>query len=128
MADLPPMKPLAPESRATAAEQPLPVDTPGAAPASGKDMAIGAGAMLVLAILFFIMRGAYANYLVGNLKRSPNNAGLAGSALFGFLFFGAAVGCIALANTSFLTLAVIVPLVALSGICLLLCMIVSSKR
>jgi hypothetical protein len=31
-----------------------------------------------LALIFFIIRNAYVNYLVGSLKRSPNNAGLAG--------------------------------------------------
>ncbi|WP_257283186.1 hypothetical protein [Endozoicomonas sp. SESOKO1] len=51
-----------------------------------RDLAIGAGVMLVLAIIFFFMKNAYANSLVDSKKRlSPNKANSAGWWLYGFL-------------------------------------------
>lgn len=51
-----------------------------------RDLAIGAGVMLVLAIVFFFMKNAYANSLVDSKKRlSPNKANSAGWWLYGFL-------------------------------------------
>lgn len=95
---------------------------------SSKEMMIGGGSLLIFALIFFFIRNAYVNYLVGNLKRSPNNAGLAGWGLFGGLLFGSAIGSIALISKSFLTVMYIAPLATLSLICLILCFVVSSKR
>ena len=75
-----------------------------------------------------VMIGAFVNYLVGSLKRSPNNAGLAGWGLFGGLLFGAAIGSIALIGKSFLTVMYIAPLAALSLICFVLCFVVAAKK
>lgn len=93
-----------------------------------KDTIIGAGALLVLAVIFFFIRNAFVNYLVDTLKRSPNNAGLSGWGLFGFLLFGSTIGCIAMVNKSYLTIAVMVPLVSLSVVCLLICIKSASKK
>ncbi len=95
---------------------------------SSKEVMIGSGSLLVFALIFFFIRNAYVNYLVDSLKRSPNNAGLAGWGLFGGLLFGSAIGSIALISKSFLTVVYIIPLVALSLICFILCIVVSSKK
>lgn len=95
---------------------------------SSKEMMIGGGSLLVLALIFFFIRNAYVNYLVGSLKRSPNNAGLAGWGLFGGLLFGAAIGSMALISKSFLTVMYVAPLAVLSLICFVLCFVVASKR
>lgn len=95
---------------------------------SSKDVLIGGGAMLILAILFFVMRNAYVNYLVGSKKRSPNNAGLAGWGLFGGLLFGSAIGCLALVNKSYLQVLYIGPLTALSFGCFILAFVIASKK
>lgn len=128
MADLPPLKDASSEGKFPTAEMPVPGLDVDMAPASSKEFMIGGGGLLVLALVFFFIRNAYVNYLVGSLKRSPNNAGLAGWALFGCLLFGAAIGCAALISKSYLTLVVIAPLGVLSLICLVLCIIVSSKK
>lgn len=95
---------------------------------SPKEMMIGGGSFVVFALIFFFVRNAYVNYLVGSLKRSPNNAGLAGWGLFGGLLFGSAIASIALISKSFLTVMYIVPLAVLSLICFILCAAVSAKK
>lgn len=128
MADLPPIKGASSEGKFPTVETPFPTAELDAVPASSKDFMVGGGGLLVLAVVFFFIRNAYVNYLVGSLKRSPNNAGLAGWALFGCLLFGAAIGSAALISKSYLTLVVIAPLAVLSVICLVLCILVSSKK
>ncbi len=127
MADLPPIPPA--KDPALTTEIPMPVITEelNAGP-SNKEVLIGAGALLALAIVFFLIRNAYVNYLVASMKRSPNNAGLAGWGLFGCLFFASAIGCLALVSKSLLTLMTILPLAAISLICLILCIVISSKK
>lgn len=95
---------------------------------SSKDVMIGAGSLVFFAVIFFLVRNAYVNYLVGSQKRSPNNAGLAGWGLFGGLFFGAAIASIALISKTMLTVAYIAPLAVLSLICFVLCFVVGSKK
>lgn len=96
---------------------------------STKDMMIGAGVLLVLVIVFFFIRLSFVNYLVGpSMKRSPNNAGLAGWGLFGGMFFGAALGCIALVSKTYMTIPIIVTLSALSLICFVLAIVVALKK
>lgn len=95
---------------------------------SPKEMMIGGGSFVVFALIFFFVRNAYVNYLVGSLKRSPNNAGLAGWGLFGGLLFGSAIGSVALISRSFLTAISIVPLATLSLICFIVCFVVSLKK
>lgn len=96
---------------------------------STKDMMIGAGVLLVLVIVFFFIRLSFVNYLVGpNMKRSPNNAGLAGWGLFGGMFFGAALGCVALVSKTFMTIPIIATLSALSLSCFVLAIVVALKK
>ena len=95
---------------------------------SSKDTIIGAGTLLVLAVIFFFIRSLFVNSLVDSWKRSPNNAGLSGWGLFGFLLFGTAIGCIAMVNKSYLTIVVMVPLVGLSFVCLLICIVSALKK
>jgi hypothetical protein len=95
---------------------------------SSKDLAIGLGALLVAAVIFFFIRQGYVNWLVSSLKRAPNSASLAGWGLFGALFFGTAIGCIGLISSSLFTLAFVAPLAGLSVLCLVLCIVSSSKR
>jgi len=94
---------------------------------TSKDIAIGVGALLVLAIVFVFIRQGYVNWLVSSHKRAPNSAGLAGWGLFGALFFGSAIGCIGLVNKSLFALPYIVPLAVLSVICLVICILSSRK-
>lgn len=95
---------------------------------SSKEIMIGAGALVVLAIVFFFIRNAYVNYLVGSLKRSPDNAGLAGWCIFGGLLFGSAIGCIALVGASFLTLPLVAPLAAISAGCFAMGFSLSARK
>lgn len=95
---------------------------------SSKDMMIGGGVLLVLTIVFFFIRNAFVNYLVGSLKRSPNNAGFAGWMLFCGLFFGAAIGCVALISNTYLTMLYVAPLTTLSLLCLIMCIVVSARK
>ena len=120
------------ENTATVIPDSINIDIPGSdmvtAP-TGKEIMIGLGILLVLAVLFFFIRNAFVNFLVGpNMKRSPNNAGLAGWGLFGGLFFGSASGCIAIISTELLTLALTVPLSLLSIICFGLALFVAMKK
>lgn len=95
---------------------------------SGKKTLIAVMFLIASALVFFFIRNAYVNYLVGSHKRSPNNAGLAGWGLFGGLLFGSAIGSVAIANSSMLTIPVISGLAALSLACFILCFIISSKK
>jgi hypothetical protein len=96
---------------------------------TSKDMMIGAGALLVLAILFFFIRISFVNYLIGpSMKRSPNNAGMAGWGLFGGLFFGSALGCAALVSKTYLTMPLIIALSVLSLICFVIAIVVAAKK
>ena len=127
MADLPPLESTLPAANSTSTEIPMPTRDVDAEVGS-KDMVIGAVVLLVLAVVFFLIRNTYVNYLVGNLKRSPNSAGLAGTSLFGALFFGAAIGCAGIVSQGYWVLGVIAPLAGLSLICLIICVVVTSKK
>ena len=96
---------------------------------TSKDIMIGAGALLVLTIVFFFIRMSFVNYLTGpSMKRSPNNAGMAGWGLFGGMFFGGALGCVALISKTYMTLPLIIALSALSLICFIIAFVVASKK
>jgi fatty acid desaturase len=96
---------------------------------SSKDVMIGAGALLVLAIVFFFVRNAFVHWLIGpSMKRSPNSAGMAGWGLFGGLFFGAALGCAAIISKSFMTMPLIIALLILSTICFVITLVVALKK
>ena len=95
---------------------------------SSKQMLIGGGVLLALAIIFFFIRNSYVNYLVGSQKRSPNNAGMAGWGLFGGLLFASAIGCAAIVNTAYLSALVIGPLAGISLVCFVLAFVVAAKK
>ncbi len=96
---------------------------------TSKDIMIGGGALLVLAIVFFFIRISFVNYLTGSsMKRSPNNAGMAGWGLFGGLFFGGAIGCTALVSKTYMTMPLIIALSVLSLICFVIAFVVASKK
>ena len=93
-----------------------------------KGYLMGGLSLLGLSAVFFFIRNAFVNYLVGSFKRSPNTAGLAGWGLFGGLLFGSAIGSIALVGKSYLTMPVIVSLGTLSVTCFLVCALFSRKE
>lgn len=96
---------------------------------TSKDIMIGGGALLLLTIVFFFIRMSFVNYLTGpSMKRSPNNAGMAGWGLFGGMFFGGALGCVALISKTYMTLPLIIALSALSLICFVIAFVVASKK
>lgn len=96
---------------------------------TSKDIMIGGGAVLLLTVVFFFIRMSFVNYLTGpSMKRSPNNAGMAGWGLFGGLFFGGALGCAALVSKTYMTMPLIIALSALSLICFVIALIVASKK
>lgn len=96
---------------------------------STKEVMIGAGAFLVLTIVFFFIRNAFVNYLIGpSMKRSPNNAGMAGWGLFGGLLFAGALGCAALVSMTYITMFLVILLASLSLICFVVAVVVSSKK
>lgn len=95
---------------------------------TSKDIMIGAGVLLVLAIVFLFVRSAFVNFLVGPMRRSPNSAGMAGWGLFGGLFFGATLGCAALISKTYMTLPLIIVLSALSLICFIITLIIAMKK
>jgi len=125
---LPPLDNTKTDSQSTTNEMPASINIDLGLGPSSKDVMIGGGLLLVLAIIFFFIRNAFANYLVGSLKRSPNNAGLAGWMLFGGLLFGAAIGSIGLISKSYLTVMYIVPLAVFSLICFIFCFVIASKK
>ncbi len=98
------------------------------APAGNKNMLIAGIALALLAAVFFFVRNAYSNYLVGSLKRAPNDANLAGWAMFGGFLSASAIGSIALVNNAWLTLPVMAALGGLSLVCLGLCAASSRKK
>lgn len=95
---------------------------------TSKDYLIGLFSFLGLAAVFFFIRNAFVNFLVGSYKRSPNTAGLAGWGLFGGLLFASAIGSVALVSASYMNLPVIGSLAALSLICFVFCGILSTKK
>jgi hypothetical protein len=84
--------------------------------------------MIGFSVVFFFIRNSYVSFLVGSLKRSPNNAGLAGWWLFSGLMFCTLIGCIAIVNGSYLTLSMVVGLTMLSLWCLIMCFVSSLKK
>lgn len=124
---LPPLKNNPVDPVPMTSETPGPINLDLGLGPSSKDVTIGGGSLLALALISFFIRNAFVNYLVSSLKRSPNNAGLSGWGLFGGLLFGGAIGSMALISKSYLTVMYIVPLAVLSLICFILCLVVASK-
>lgn len=106
-----------------------PGDIESLAGPSTKEVLMGVGLLLILSVAFIFVRNAFVGYLVGPvLKRSPNNAAMAGWGLFGGLFFASVIVCLALFGKIFLTLFVIVPLSITMILCLVLAVVMSIKK
>lgn len=104
-----------------------PMDT-GMQP-TGKEFAIAVGIVLVAAIIWFVVKNAYANWLMSSQKKSPNQGNAAGWSLFGTLLFptiGAALGFVD--GNRFLSLPYILPLGLATLVCLVLTGVISFKK
>jgi phosphate starvation-inducible membrane PsiE len=87
--------------------QSIPVDNT----TSGKEMVIAFGAVLIAAIIFFIVKNYVSKMLVANQRKSPRSADMAGWSLFSFLLFAAITAVLAILNsTKFLSLPYLIPL------------------
>jgi len=93
-----------------------------------KDVVIGAGGLLLIAILLFVVRSVYVKWLVGEKKRSPNAAGMSGWGLFGALFFVSLMVLISILNSSILSIYVLGALGSLAFGSLILCVMTASRR
>ena len=126
---LPPINPSPETSQPGGSQVQVPVGNDQIVGPSSKETMMGVGAFLVLAIVFFFIRMAFVNYLIGpSMKRSPNNAGMAGWGLFGGFLFGSALGCAALISKTYMTMPLIIVLSVLSLICFVLALVVASKK
>lgn len=105
---------------------PIPTTDPGAT--NTKDIVIGSGALLLVAILLFVIRSVYVKWLVGEKKRSPNAAGMSGWGLFGALFFVSLMVLISVLKSSILSIYVIGALGSLAFISLIVCVMTASRR
>jgi phosphate starvation-inducible membrane PsiE len=87
--------------------QSIPVDNT----TSGKEIVIAFGAVLIAAIIFFIVKNYVSKMLVANQRKSPRSADMAGWSLFSFLLFAAITAVLAILNsTKFLSLPYLIPL------------------
>lgn len=94
---------------------------------SSRDLAIGAGVMVVLLIAFFFAKTSYANWLVGR-RVSPKSANAAGWWLFIMLSCLASAGIFPLASqATFLSAIFLVPVLLLAGVTMVL-LLLSSRR
>jgi hypothetical protein len=106
------------------ASQPVVVENPSG---GGKELIFGFGALLIVALVAFFIRNAYANHLISQKKIEPRRANMAGWCLFGTLVPLAAIAIFAFVDPSkFLGLLYLLPLGAISLISFVL-MISSSK-
>lgn len=94
---------------------------------SSRDTAIGFGVLLVLMVVFFFLKNAYANWLVGK-RVPPKSANASGWSMFVLLTCLAAGGIFPLANqASFLSLIFLAP-VGLLALVSLVFMVLSGRR
>jgi len=131
-ANLPPISPIpaTPPSPTGAGVEtiiPLAADVVDAVTVTSKEIAIAAGVMLLLAVIFFFVRQFFVNWLVRDFKKSPNSADMAGWGLFGFLFFGSAIPVLAVTSGALLRVLFIAPLGALALASLVLCVVAARK-
>lgn len=109
--------------------QDIPNDIEALAGPSTKDVIMGFGLLVILSIVFFFVRNAFVGYLVGpGMKRSPNNASMAGWGLFGGLFFASVIVSVAIFGKVFLTMFVVVPLTIVMILCFVLAALMSAKK
>ena len=76
-----------------------------------KEMVIGFGAVLIAAIIFFVIKNYVARMLVASYKKSPRSADMAGWSLFCILLFAAIIATLGILDSAkFLTLAYLIPI------------------
>lgn len=94
---------------------------------SGRDLAIGGLAFVVLLVVYFFVRNAYVHHLV--VKRvAPSSAGSAGWLMFVGLSFVSAAVVLALVNAArYLTLGVAGPLIVIGLITLIAALFVGRR-
>jgi hypothetical protein len=112
----------APQSTETLAPAPLPE-------ANQKTYMVGAGIVIVLAIVLLFFKRGYANYLIAK-KRSPNQSDTASWALFGALLFpvlGIGLGYVKGIDT-LMSLPFLIPLILAMLICMALTVVTSRKK
>jgi hypothetical protein len=129
--NLPPLTPAQPGDSTAEASKPMegmPSDIAGVT--SSKDYMIGAGMVLAMALVFLFIRQAYANYLVGSQRRSPNQGNAAGWSLFGTLLFpGIGAGIAYVKGMSvMLSVPFLVPVMLATIVCLVMTVILSVKK
>jgi hypothetical protein len=94
---------------------------------SSRDLAIGGAVFLVLLVVYFFVRNAYVQHMVGR-RVSPSSAGSAGWLMFVGLGFLSAAAVLAIINASkFLTFAVTGPLVAVGLVALIAALFVGRR-
>ena len=101
---------------------------PGLPSSPTKRYILGSLSLLGLALVSFLIRSAFENYLVSATKRAPNTASMASWSLFGGLLLGSAIGSVALAGSTYLALPLIVTLAVLSALCFVMCAVFSNKK
>jgi len=86
--------------------QSIPVDNT----TSGKEMVIAFGAVLIAAIIFFIVKNYVSKMLVANQRKSPRSADMAGWSLLAFVVCCHYSRVSNLNSTKFLSLPYLIPL------------------
>jgi membrane protease YdiL (CAAX protease family) len=115
-----------------AGSAPLATETLAPAPlpeANQKTYMVGAGIVIVLALVLLFFKRGYANYLISK-KRSPNQSDTASWALFGTLLFpvlAIGLGYVKGIDT-LMSLPFLLPLVLAMLVCLVLTVLLSRKK
>jgi len=114
---------------ATASPQAETLATPPLPEANQKTYMIGAGIVVVLALILLFFKRGYANYLITR-KRSPNQSDTASWALFGALLFpvlAIGLGYVKGIDT-LMSLPFLLPLVLAMLVCMVLTVMLSRKK
>lgn len=78
---------------------------------STKEMVIASGALVIAAIIFFIIKNFVSKMLVSSQKKSPRTADMAGWSLFCVLLFASIAAILSiLDSTRFLSLPYLIPI------------------
>lgn len=115
-----------------AASAPLATETLAPAPlpeANQKTYMVGAGIVILLALVLLFFKRGYANYLIAK-KRSPNQSDTASWALFGTLVFpvlAIGLGYVKGIDT-LMSLPFLLPLILAMLVCLVLTVLLSRKK
>lgn len=116
-----------PTAQQTQAASPVQVVVPPGESTQSRDLLIGAAVLLVLMVVYFIAKNAYANSLVGK-RVEPRSANAAGWWLWVFLSLLSIGVVLAAVNNSLLMTPFIVGPLALGALVALVLMLLSSRR